>query len=78
MNQTMDSPEYLMKVIDFQFELLWNELVNNGTDFPINEHGESAWTYLNNIKYVLDDYKSSKQPPKPCICGKWTGNCKCN
>jgi hypothetical protein len=78
MNQTIDSPEYLMKVIDLQFELLWSELVNNGTDFPINEHGESAWTYLNNIKYVLDDYKLSKQPPKPCICGKWTGNCKCN
>ena len=78
MNQTIDSPEYLMKVIDLQFELLWSELVNNGTDFPINEHGESAWTYLNNIKYVLDDYKSSKQSPKPCICGKWSGSCKCN
>lgn len=57
MSKTFDTPDYLIKVIDLQFDLLWNELVNNGADFPLNENGESAWTYLNNIKYVLDGYE---------------------
>jgi len=78
MNTNFNKPEYLIKVIDLQFELLWNEVVNNGADFPFNEHGESAWTYLNNIKYVLDNYKFLEQPTKPCICGKWSGSCKCD
>ena len=78
MSKEMDSPEYLLKVIDLQFEYLWEELTSNGTDFPLNDKGDSAWTYLNNIKYVLDGYKLPKDDTKPCTCGKWEGSCQCN
>jgi len=44
MSKEMESPEYLLKVIDLQFELLWEELTNNGTDFPLNDKGENGWT----------------------------------